>query len=338
MADANAKSPAADGGCTGPVAVPSPSRFDRDLVRYLQVSQQRFKGCIAEMVHTVSLDEPKATVHFQYVRFDPISGEPRFDVLAKTLAKHVVKYSLCVRTRERMRAALDDEDDGDLFVQARDYFRKIADSGEVGELLLFFLLEAAFGAPQVVCKMELKTNPGDEVKGADGIHVLWDAADGHLDVFLGESKLYQSISGALDSVFTSLTEFYDLGRLDEELHLVTSHFKFVDAELQDTITTLLDRGLSESSCHIVHACLIGWDWKKYAQLEGAGRDAFVKEFEDRYKKYAANIAALLNKRFSSCIHKQISFKFLFLPFKDVGEFRRAFYKELCGVDIDAAGA
>lgn len=313
--------------------VAAKTQFDHDLTRYLEASQTRLRACISEMVHTVSLDEDKATVHFQYVNFDSTSGLPKFDVLAKVLAKHVVRYSLSVRTREQLRKSLDDEDEGELFIKARDYFRKITDSGEVGELLLFFLLEAAFGAPQVACKMELKTNPNDEVKGADGIHVLWDDSEGHLDVFLGESKLHQSISGALDSVFKSLSEFYDQGRLDEELHLVTSHFKFIEPDLQDRLISLLDRSSPDGECHIIHACLVGWDWSKYGDLLGQGREAFIKSFETHYKEYTANIAKLLNTRFAHCSHKHISFKFLFLPFKDVGEFRRAFYKELCGIDI-----
>ncbi|MGF1747094.1 DUF1837 domain-containing protein [Vibrio minamisatsumaniensis] len=35
-------------------------------------------------------------------------------------------------------------------------------TGEAGELLLFFLIEAILGAPQMVSKMELKTNHKDD--------------------------------------------------------------------------------------------------------------------------------------------------------------------------------
>ncbi|MGB7158785.1 MAG: DUF1837 domain-containing protein [Tepidisphaeraceae bacterium] len=213
---------------------------------------------------------------------------------------------------------------------------KIEDAGEVGELLLFFLLEAAFGAPQVVCKMELKTNPQDEVKGTDGIHVKWDVTDDHLDVFLGESKLYGDIVKALTSVFESITEFYDLGRLDEELHLVTAHFKHVGEDLQTAITRFVNRESPEGECHIVHACLIGFDWDQYALLLGDKRNEFFNQFEDYYRKYAPAIEKMLNYRFDGCKHKHVSFKFLFLPFKEVNEFRHAFYRALLGVDVPYA--
>ncbi len=170
-------------------------------------------------------------------------------------------------------------------MKAREYFRKFQDSGEVGELLLFFLLEAAFGAPQVVCKMEQKMNPVHEVTGSDGIHIKWDHTDDHLDVYLGESKLYQSISNALTSVFESVAEFHDDGRLDNELHLVTAHFKHLDDDLQTTVTQFMNRESSADKCHIIHACLIGWDWNKYGLLAGDQREEFFSQFEEKYKEY-----------------------------------------------------
>ncbi len=168
------------------------------LQQYLEVCQRRFGSCISDLKQPLVVDGVQAEVSFHFVKFDPTTKEPKFGLLAKALAKHIVQYCLSAKTRAdvRQRAGYD-EDEGELFMIARDYFRKLADSGEVGELLLFFLLEAAMGAPQVVCKMELKTNSADEVKGTDGIHVKWDVSDNHLDVYLGEAKLYQDIGGAM---------------------------------------------------------------------------------------------------------------------------------------------
>lgn len=311
----------------------APNGMLPDLALYLEATAKQFHACIGEVTHTFNLTEPNAAVHLQYVKFDPTNGEPKFDVLARVLAQHVVRYSLSVSTRDRMLKHIGDPNEGDLAFKARDYFRKIENAGEVGELLLFFLLEAAFSAPQVVCKMELKTNSNDEVKGADGIHVRWDVDHNHLDVFLGESKLYGDVGEALTSVFDSITEFYDLGRLDEELHLVTAHFKHVNADLQDAITKFLNRGSAEDTCHVVHACLVGFDWKEYKHLLSDKREEFFRQFEDYYRKYAPTIERMLNHRFAGCKHKHVSFKFLFLPFKEVNEFRHAFYRALLGMDV-----
>lgn len=224
-----------------------------------------------------------------------------------------------------------DEDEGELFMIARDYFRKIQDSGEVGELLLFFLLEAAIGAPQVVCKMELKTNPADEVKGTDGIHIRWDSHDNHLDVFLGESKLYQDIGAAMSDALKSVKTLHEEVRLDDELHLVTAHFKHLDAAFRAKVTAWVNRETSDHECHIIHACLIGWDWSQYSRLAN-DRDGLFKDFENQYREYTINIGKLLKKRFEGYSHRHLSFHFLFLPFASVGDFRAAFYRELLGVN------
>lgn len=311
------------------VKVPVPAVLP-PLADYLQACQKRFNTCISELNHPVTIPGIQADVTFHYVKFDPTDKQPKFGLLAKALAKHIVRYCLSARTRAdvRDRAGFED-DEGELFMLARDMFRKIKDAGEVGELLLFFLLEAALGAPQVVCKMELKTNPADEVKGTDGIHVKWDAENGHLDVYLGESKLHQDLGKAIKDALQSVSKFHYENRLDEELHLVTSHFKFLDDSFKKAVTSWVNRETAESECHIIHACLIGWDWKQYSRLE-KDRDALFDEFEQQYREHANVIGTKLQSSFKGYSHDHLSFHFLFLPFASVGEFREAFYEELLG--------
>jgi hypothetical protein len=315
-------------------AAPQTPQLLPPLEQYLEVCKRRFAACVSQLNHPLLVDGVQAEFTLHFVKFDPTTKEPKFGLLAKALAKHVVRYCLSAKTRADVRQRPGyDEDEGELFIIARDYFRKIADSGEVGELLLFFLLEAAIGAPQVVCKMELKTNRADEVKGTDGIHVKWDAKDGHLDVYLGESKLYQDIGSAMTDALQSVQNLYLEDRTDVELHLVTSHFKQLDEQLKDKVTSWVNRETAESECHIIHACLIGWDWNQYARL-ATDRDALFAEFEQKYRDYTVSIGKLLAKRFDGYAHRHLSFHFLFIPFASVGEFRRAFYEALLGVSLE----
>lgn len=303
------------------------------LREYLEACERRFATCLSPLVETIRIDGSQADVTLHFVKFDQTTKEPRFSLLAKALAKHVVSFCLSARTRAAVKANSSyDDDEGELFMIARDYFRKLKDSGEVGELLLFFLLEAALEAPQVVCKMELKTNPRDEVKGADGIHVKWDERDGHLDVFLGEAKLYQDLGAAMTKALESVKDIYVRNRLDDELHLVTAHFKHLDEEFQRRVTSWVNRETTPDECHIIHSCLIGWDWDEYQRL-ATDRDGLFDEFERQYRNYCSRIRELLTSRFEAYSHKHLSFHFLFIPFASVGEFRKAFYRELLGADI-----
>lgn len=294
-------------------AVPSPNLLP-PLQDYLEACQRRFATCLAPLDEWVTVDGVNADVTFHFVKFDPTTKDPKFDLLAKALAKHVVRFCLSARARQNVQSQSGfDADEAELFMIARDYFRKLKDSGEVGELLLFFLLEAAVGAPQVVCKMELKTNPNDEVKGADGIHIKWDEDDEHLDVFLGEAKLFQDIGAAMTKALDSVKDIYERNRLDEELHLVTAHFKHLDEEFQRKVTAWVNRETSEEECHIIHSCLIGWDWSQYKRLQ-TERDALFDEFEAEYRKYCTNIGDLLSRRFQDYSHRHLSFHFLFVLF------------------------
>lgn len=303
------------------------------LEQYIEACKRRFEACLSPLDEKIEIDGVNSDVTFHFVKFDPTTKHPKFDVLAKALAKHVVRFCLSTQTRKAIHAQNGfAEDEGELFMKARDYFRKLKDAGEVGELLLFFLLESVVGAPQVVCKMELKTNPNDEVKGADGIHVKWDDTEQHLDVFLGEAKLFQDIGAAMTKALASVQEIYDQNRLDEELHLVTAHFKHLDEDFQRKVTAWVNRETSEKECHIIHACLIGWDWPQYNRLT-TDRDALFDEFEAEYRKYCKNIRDLLTKRFETYSQRHLSFHFLFVPFASVGDFRLAFYRELLGVDL-----
>ncbi|WP_437186735.1 HamA C-terminal domain-containing protein [Planctomicrobium sp. SH668] len=303
------------------------------LQDYLEVCEKRFTKCLAPLDEKITIDGSNIDVTLHFVRFDQTTKEPRFNLLAKALAKHVVSFCLSARRRALVKSRSDyDEDEGELFMIARDYFRKLKDSGEVGELLLFFLLEAALGAPQVVCKMELKTNPKDEIKGADGIHVKWDHKDEHLDVFLGEAKLYQDIGSAMTNAMESVKDIYELNRLDEELNLVTAHFKHLDADFQRRVTAWVNRETAIDECHIIHSCLIGWDWSQYKRL-ATDRNGLFDDFEREYRGYCKNIRDLLNSRFQAYSHRHLSFHFLFIPFVSVGDFRKAFYRELLGIDI-----
>lgn len=304
--------------------------FLKPLADYLEVSKRKFNSCISPLDLKLEVEGLRGEVNFHFVKFDPTTFEPKFDLLVKALIKHIVRFTLSLRTREHIKSGPDyEEDEGELFILARKHFRKFENSGEVGELLLFFLLEAAIGAPQVVSKMEIKTNKKEEVKGSDGIHVKWDNNDNHLDVFLGEAKLHKSIGPAIKSALGSISKFYNSNRLDEELHLVTAHFKHLDEEFKTYVTQWVNREESEKECHIINCCLIGFDWKQYSQLSDQ-KEKLFNEFENKYRVYTERVQKILKNRFQNYSHRHLTFHFLFLPFQNVEEFREAFYKELRG--------
>jgi len=139
------------------------------------------------------------------------------------------------------------------------------------------LLEAVLGAPQMVAKMELKTNPRMEGHGSDGIHMKWHETDGKLDIYFGEAKLEKTIYAALDSMVTSIESFHAEGLLQHEFGLVTSHYKHADAKTREAVLQLMDRKVPGADCRINHACLVGYNWDEYKMLESIRQIAGVRK-------------------------------------------------------------
>lgn len=297
-----------------------------NLEKYLEAIHGQYEACLGHIEHEYSIDGVEVNLRLHHVKFNGDS-EPIFEALAECLVQHVNYYCISARKRQEpvtQHGAIE------LFLKARDALRKFSTSGETGELLLCFLLESVLKSPQVVCKLELKTAAGDEVKGGDGIHITWDEASDTLNVYLGEAKLYQTFGGALTSAFDSIKKIRETKRKEHELRLVTSHFKFLDTEVQTKISEYLDEKVPVGNVRIKHACLIGFDWDEYKHLMTDGRAAFVKEFETRYREHAKEIIDKTNELFVGFPHRNIAYEFFFIPFKNVQEFRAAFYARLGG--------
>lgn len=293
------------------------------LEQCLEVCRTNYDACFQSLTHALTIDGVTAELRFQHLRYD-LNGRPKFNDLAKCLADHIITYCFSVQRRGHPQTP---QEWTKLAREARTLFRTAATGGESGEMLLYFLLEAVIGAPQMVAKMDLKTNRRLESHGGDGIHMKWHDGDGVLDVFFGEAKLEESLSNALTHAFESMTEFYDL-LLDREMGLVTSHFKHADPTLKAAVTKYLDGQLSPDGARLNHACLIGFDWGEYARLRDVPLGDVRGEFERRYLTYAKQLRDLTKKRTDAFTHPRVRFTFFYLPFVSVGEFRAAFNRAL----------
>lgn len=261
-----------------------------------------------------------ARLRFKYVRFDA-DGLPRFGELAKCLADHVVTY--CLSARRRGAPTTPDEW-GRLHREARHLLRRAEASGEAGEILLYFLIEAVLEAPQLVAKIELKTNPRLEVNGSDGVHFRWDGATSTLELFFGEAKLEKDVKSALKNARDSISRFHSKGLLSHELGLVTSHFKIADEALQKEVLSYLAPFSKTQRYRVNHACLIGFSWDEYKRFHSPAEKAEIeRQFVEEYRKYSAELGELLQEAFEGQIppyHLEV----FFVPFDDVASFRAAF--------------
>lgn len=312
-----------------------------DLRAMLSASRQNYEACIGHVQHQHTCAGVTATTRMHHLKFDP-NGQLKVEALAECLADHITAYAVSSRNR----AVKQTEQDWAKFVrETRRMFRVNALarglpdlSGEAGEMLLYFLLEAVLQAPQVVAKVELKTNPAMEVNGSDGIHMRWDAVDNCADVYFGESKLYTDVGAALTNAFESIEKFHANGMRQHEFAMATRHFKGVDDRLKAAIREVLDSGKPPPDARINHACLIGYEWTASGLTPMQAQAAAEAAYQQKYLAEAPRLHLLLQNRFEACQRssnpcggapcrcqwKRFRFEVFFLPFASVQAFRDAF--------------
>lgn len=294
------------------------------LDSYLSAALERYEACLGATAVGTHIPDLLASVRFHYLKLDG-NGRPQWRELARNLASHILSYCFSV---QRRKSATTDVELMDLSREAREFFRKSDRSGEAGEMLLFFLLEAVLGAPQMVSKIALKTSPEVETYGSDGVHMKWNSVDKLMDIYFGEAKLHQSLASGTRSAVESIEKFHQNSMEEFEMRLVTRHYKHADDATKDHILKYVNRGTSSETARVNHACLLGYDWDAYDKLKNANLPKMAEEFESLYLAEQPSIAELIQGHFSNLTVKRLRFEVFVLPFTSVDEFRKAFLEAL----------
>ncbi|HII2628021.1 TPA: HamA C-terminal domain-containing protein [Escherichia coli] len=298
---------------------------------FVSVNKSDLEACIDVVEHNLCIESVSAGVRFHHLKFDG-NGKPMVKALAEKLYEYIIDYCFSMQDRPE---SLTPQQGLALTKQARALFRhpKVTDdspdkTGEAGETLLFFLLESIIGAPQLVAKMELKTNSNDEVKGSDGIHIKWNEQDSIVDFYFGEAKLYKQISSAMDSALKSIDDFHTNEMYRHEFGMATKHYKYANMEVKEAVRDLFVSGEPGPNVRINHACLIGFNWNSFKKLDHTSSVSINEQFLKELKRAMPQWVALLDGKFNDFNRKYLRFDVFFIPFPSVVEFRNEFNKAL----------
>ncbi|OFZ50404.1 MAG: hypothetical protein A2381_13485 [Bdellovibrionales bacterium RIFOXYB1_FULL_37_110] len=204
-------------------------------------------------------------------------------------------------------------------------------SGEVGELILFILQEAFLNAPQVSCKMILKTNRAMAIHGSDGIHMT--EKDGELCVLWGESKIYKDAKLAVKRIIESIVSFNKpdeesgIAPKDRDIQILRDFPNVPDKELEEKILNYFDPYI-ESEKKEAYSCFIGFDLEKYTEIFSRDKDTITKTFKDEYNKQIKEICEAFSIQIKSANIDKFEFNFLLLPFESVADLRSAFFAKI----------
>jgi hypothetical protein len=225
-----------------------------------------------------------------------------------------------------------------LFIQAR---KSQVTSGEPGELILFILLEAALQAPQIACKMSLKTSPNMPVHGADAVHARVGTTGNNLMIVWGESKTHKSLSKALTDTCTSIAAFLQdnegLSQREHEITLVKANLNIKSDSLREIVLRHLDPFSEEANdLEEMFACFVAYDEPHLAQPGGAGasRDEIETKFRLHYQTCVSNACAQLGEKLRAQGLAKLNLHFFLIPVPHVKELRSRFFKKF-GIEVES---
>lgn len=291
---------------------------------------QDYQAYFHEVEHASKINDTRATLRCHILANDG-NNRPRVDGLAHKLREQLVDYSIPRSQIERAAQEYQKTKSASAFTaldkKAAGLFTDIANSGEGGEVLLYFLAEQVLRLPQIFCKMPLKTNTRMHVHGVDGIHAGVNT-DGRLSLYWGESKLHGKMNDAIKNCFESIAPFLlepegEGAASLRDMQLLRDNLDLNNPELEKALMHYLDPDdLLYQKTEFRAICLVGFDHKDYIKLVNKNKlsDSAIETFEDCANKVQNAIRTHTIETFiieTFCI-----------PFPSVDDFRQSFLKEM----------
>lgn len=282
------------------------------------------------------IEGTSASCHFHCINLDG-NGRPKVNALIQFLVGKVIDYSI---PRKKINEAMEyQRETGStlkitkLFMQAMGLFTSLSNSGEGGELILFLFAEKFLKLPQIICKMNLKTNPEMHYHGADGVHIGVDKQSQKLCLYWGESKLYsdltQAIYKCMKSITPLVTSAFGNGSAEErDIQLLSDFMNVDDPKLEKALKKFLDPDEPEfNKLEYRGICLVGFDIDDYpSEPNKLNINKLTDSFNDKIDAWKDSIKRRIVEE---SIHG-VSLHVFLIPFPSVDSFRKALVASLKG--------
>jgi hypothetical protein len=196
-----------------------------------------------------------------------------------------------------------------LFKKAVRFLSQHTAQGELGELLLFTLLDVYLGAPKILSKVANKSARRMPVFGADAVHAQY--VDGAFRLYLGESKLFNEFKGAATKATKSISNA--LKNYEHEFDLIETHINFpeIDKDLERDLLAALDPFDNDHiGEEVLHSpCFIGFAEPSCYEDE----EKCIKLYTDIANDYITDFYSKLTKNGNRCEKTTL----LMLPFSSI---------------------
>ena len=252
------------------------------------------------------------------------------EFMRNSVADYAIPRSKLEAARKRDQKYKSSAAVSELHHQACSTFTDLKNTGEGGEMLLFLLAERFLRLPQVLCKMDLKTDSRMHYHGADGVYASL-SENGTLKLYWGESKMYMNAKAAIRDCLGSLAPFlledeHEGASRERDLILLSDRADLSDPGLTAAFKKYFDR-TSPISNRV-----------EYCGIALIGFDSQIYDSEDPQEvaeavagKARAEVRELLDSVDARAVAEKLDnfeIQFLCIPFPSVEEFRVAFLTSL----------
>lgn len=247
-----------------------------------------------------------------------------YDELINELGNKLCYFAL---SRKQVDELKREDKFNDLVKKAKAKLKHHADNeGELGEILLYCLLESHLNAPKILTKLELKTNSNDYVKGADGVHLL-KLTDTDYQIVLGESKLNSDISKGVYEAFGSIKKFLEsTSKLEFEIDLINSELvkEAYDQTTYDMLKKIIIPSAKEDETYLDYSfgMFLGFDIPITEEESKLTNMDFRKNIREKIKKEVLKAKNSLNKQLQKSDYKGYQFYIYVIPFSDLQNKRK----------------
>lgn len=282
------------------------------------------------------LDGHAVRVHCHCLAMDA-NGRVRPQRLAEFMRNAVVDYAI-PRSKVATAKARDakynsTEAVAELMERAKRSFTDLKNTGEGGEMLLFLLAERFLKLPQILCKMDLKTDSQMHYHGADGVYAgITD--EGVLKLYWGESKIYQDAGSAIRECLRSLAPMIlqpdnEDAERERDILLLSDKADLNDPDLNEALRRYFDKSsVLSKRVQYCGLALVGFDAEFYPTEEAkVAAEDVIDASRAALGKWSESIGERLNIEKLSHVDIQL----FCIPLPSAAGFREAFIKAL-GLD------
>lgn len=254
-----------------------------------------------------------------------------YNDLVELLGNNLYYFAL---SRNEIQKLIDNKQFETLVKKTKSKFRDYtSNEGELGEVMLYCLLEAHLNAPKILTKLELKTANNDYVKGADGVHLL-KLDEENYQLILGEAKLDAELKQGVYDAFGSISKLLKDGnkKLDFEFDLVNSQLvKEVYNEQQyEKIKKILIPSAKTEDTYLDYSfgIFLGFEAKITNDEMNLSNSEFRTQIKNRIKQEVLDIISSINFQIKKEEFTGYQFYIYIIPFSDLADMRKEIIKDL----------